>query len=89
MESTIEHMGGELVPETTLEQLKKEMPPSITIQVAAPIMGVSQQFLRFALRDGRFPFGVGQMMDKQYEYYINTKRFIAYMEARDLGGQAI
>jgi hypothetical protein len=52
-------------------------------------MGVSQQFLRFALRDGRFPFGVGQMMDKQYEYYINTKRFIAYMEARDLGGQAI
>jgi hypothetical protein len=89
MESTIEHMGGEWVSEMTLEQLKKEMPPSITIQVAAPIMEVSQQFLRFALRDGRFPFGIGQMMDKQYEYYINTKRFIAYMEALDMGGQAI
>ena len=75
--------------EVTLEKLEKEMPPSITIQVAAPIMNVSQQFLRFALRDGRFPFGIGQFMGKQYEYYINTKRFIAYMEATDMGGQAI
>ena len=71
--------------EVTLEQLKRELPPTISIQVAAPIMGVSQQFLRFALRDGRFPFGVGQLMEVQYEYYINTKRFIAYMEAKDMG----
>ena len=78
-----------MVPEMTLEQLKKEMPVTVTIQEAAPIMGVSQQFLRFALRDSRFPFGVGQMMEKQFEYYINTKRFIAYMEALDMGGQAI
>jgi len=64
--------------------LEREMPPSITIQVAAPIMGVSQQFLRFALRDDRFPFGVGVKMEKQYEYYINTLRFIKYLKAQDM-----
>jgi len=55
----------------------------ITVQEAADIMGVSPQFLRYALLQGKFPFGVGVQM-KQNEFYINPLRFALYMEGADL-----
>jgi hypothetical protein len=64
----------------TLEQLEKERPTTITVKEAADIMNVSPQFLRIALLEGRFPFGVGVKMT-QNEFYINTYRFIKYMKA--------
>lgn len=55
----------------------------MTIQEAAKKMGVSPQFLRAALLQGRFPFGVGVEMT-QNEFYINDKRFQLYMDGADL-----
>lgn len=66
----------------TFEELKYERPSTITVQTAS-IMGVSPQFLRYALLQGRFPFGVGVQIT-QNEFYINTVRFILYMEGADL-----
>ena len=64
------------------------MPPSITVKQAAEIMGVTAQFLRMALLQDKFPFGVGIKME-QNEFYINTKRFLLYMEGSDLNTKAV
>lgn len=58
---------------------------NMTVQEAAAIMGVSPQFLRAALLQDKFPFGVGVKMI-QNEFYINVERFILYMEGADLYG---
>lgn len=63
----------------TLEELKELKPPTINVPVAAKIMNVSPQFLRLALIQGKFPFGIGIEMG-QNEFYINTVRFIKYMQ---------
>ena len=56
---------------------------SMSVPEAAAIMGVTPQFLRAALIQERFPFGVAVQM-KQNEFYINKKRFMLYMEGADL-----
>lgn len=63
----------------TLDEVKTDKPKTLTIQQASDIMGVSKRFLQVALSEGKFPFGVGIRM-KQNEFYINTDRFIQYME---------
>lgn len=65
----------------TLQDVKEK--DKITIQEASSIMGVSPQFLRYALIQERFPFGVAVKME-QNEFYINPTRFILYMEGADL-----
>lgn len=69
----------------TLNDLKRDKPLTITIKEAAEIMGVTPRFLQLALQQGRFPFGVGVEMGR-WTFYINTHRFILYMEGADLGG---
>lgn len=64
-------------------EIKKKS--TLTIQEASEIMGVTPQFLRAALMQNKFPFGVGVEM-KQNEFYINTQRFFLYIEGADLGG---
>lgn len=68
----------------TLEQLKKEKPPRISVAVAAKIMGVTPRFLHLGLQNNRFPFGTAVKFDKRWSYYINTERFIQYMEGKDM-----
>lgn len=68
----------------TLEQLKKERPPKIPVVVAAKIMDKTPRFLHLALQDGRFPFGTAVWMGGRWSYYINTERFIKYMEGSDM-----
>jgi hypothetical protein len=63
----------------TIEQLEKEMPPTVTVQQAAEIMAVTPQFLRLAIMEQKFPFAVGVKME-QNVYYINTRRFIKWMK---------
>lgn len=65
----------------TLTQLEKQCTQTITIQDAAEIMRVTPQFLRMALMQDKFPFGVGVKMG-QNEFYINTERFIRYMNGQ-------
>jgi len=67
----------------TLQEIKEKYPITIPVPVAAEVMGVTPQFLRLALLEGKFPFGVGVKM-KQNEFYINTRRFLLYMEGTDL-----
>lgn len=62
-----------------IEQLEQEHTQTVTIQDAAEIMGVTPQFLRMALMQGRFSFGVGVKMG-QNEFYINAARFVQYMK---------
>jgi len=67
----------------TLRELETKRPATITINDAAEIMEVTPQFLRIALQQGRFPFGVGVEMS-QWAYYINTERFLCYMKCGNL-----
>lgn len=67
----------------TLEELKKSVPKTTTVPQAAEIMGVSPKFIRAALIQGKFPFGIAVKMD-QNEFYINTCRFLIYMEGEDM-----
>ncbi len=66
----------------TLEELKEKRPLTIKVSEAAEIMGVTAQFLRIALQLDKFPFGTAVKMS-QFEYYINTYRFLLYMEGAD------
>jgi hypothetical protein len=67
----------------TLGELETKRPATITINDAAEIMEVTPQFLRIALQQGKFPFGVGVEMS-QWAYYINSDRFIYYMRCDKL-----
>ena len=59
----------------------------LTVSEAAAIMGVTPQFLRMGLRQGRFSeFGVAVKM-KRWAYYINAERFYKYLAGRDLDRQ--
>jgi hypothetical protein len=67
----------------TLQELKEKRPAKIRIADAAAIMDVTHRFLQIGLQQGRFPFGVGVEME-QWAYYINTERFIRYMEGESV-----
>ena len=64
----------------TLDELEKERPAKITVQLAAKIMEVTPRFLQMGLQYDRFSFGTAVKMEKRWAYYINTARFIKYMK---------
>lgn len=66
-----------------IEQLEQLSSPTITVQEAAAIMGVTPRFLQLALQQNKFPFGVGVKMDR-WSYYINTERFKKYMKGQQI-----
>ena len=49
-----------------------------TVPEAAAMMGVTPQFLRLGLRQGRFPFGTAVKL-KRWSYYINSNHFMEYL----------
>lgn len=58
---------------------------NVSVVEAATRMGVTPQFLRMALRAGKFPFGAGvQMPGGRWSYYINRERFERYMRGADM-----
>ena len=67
----------------TLSELEKTRPAKISVPEAAKIMGVTPQFLRLGLQQGKYSFGEAVKM-KHWRYNINTERFICYMRAKDL-----
>ena len=50
----------------------------VTVSEAARQMGVTQEFIRMGLRQGRLPFGVAVKMDR-WVYYINGSAFSSYI----------
>jgi hypothetical protein len=47
----------------------------MTVQKAAKLMGVSEQFIRIGLQQGAFPWGNAVKMSSQWTYYINAIKF--------------
>lgn len=65
----------------TMHEIKQTQPLTLSVPDAAETMGVSPKFLRAALLQNKFPFGVSVKMS-QNEFYINTERFLLYMEGK-------
>lgn len=61
-----------------MSQRQAKKPNKITVPEAAAIMGVTPQFLRLALQQGRFTFGTAVKF-KRWSYYINEKKFYEYL----------
>ena len=64
--------------------MHRQTPKKLTVPEAAAIMGVTPQFLRIALQQERLPFGTAVKMKKRWAYYVNARRFFAYLEAEDM-----
>lgn len=47
----------------------------MTVQKAAKLMGVSEQFIRIGLQQGAFPWGNAVKMSSQWTYYISSQKF--------------
>ncbi|MBQ8559083.1 MAG: hypothetical protein IJ439_03760 [Tyzzerella sp.] len=52
----------------------------VDIKEAAEILGCTQQFLRVALQQNKFPFGNAIKTSSEYTYYINRGRLMAWMK---------
>ena len=53
--------------------------PALAVKDVARVLGVTPQFLRLGLQQGRFPFGTAVKF-RRWAYYINSDRFYAYVE---------
>ena len=51
----------------------------LTVKEAAELMGVTPQFLRLGLQQGRFPFGTAVKF-RRWSYYINAEQFYKWLE---------
>lgn len=56
-------------------------PNRLSVKEAAQLMGVSEQFLRIGLQQGKFPFGTAVRTSSKFSYYINTAQFLRYIGA--------
>lgn len=56
----------------------------ILMNILNSIMGVTPRFLHIGLQNNRFPFGTAVKFERRWSYYINTERFIRYMEGEDM-----
>ena len=58
---------------------KSEVSNRLSIQRAAELMGVSAQFLRVGIQEGKFPFGTAvKVTGRRYSYYISPARFTEF-----------
>lgn len=58
------------------------MDNNVTIKEAAELLGTSQQFLRVALQQNAFSFGVAVRINSssKYTYYISRKKLLEYID---------
>jgi len=47
----------------------------LTTATVADLMGVSQQFVRIGLQQGKFPFGFAIKMSGRWTYWISRQKF--------------
>ena len=57
------------------------MKRKLSVKEAARFMGVSEQFLRIGLQQGKFTFGTAVKTSSRWTYYINTTKFLRYIGA--------
>jgi hypothetical protein len=53
----------------------------MTIKQASALLGVSEQFLRIGLQQGKFPFGTAVKTSSRWTYYINSTLLLKYIGA--------
>ena len=53
----------------------------LTVKQAAALMGVSEQFIRLGLQQGKFPFGTAVKTSSRWSYYINSTQLLRYIGA--------
>ena len=51
----------------------------LTVKQAAALMGVSEQFLRLGLQQGKFQFGTAVKTSSRWTYYISSSKFLEYI----------
>jgi hypothetical protein len=51
----------------------------IPLKKAASILGISEELLRWALRQGSLPFGTAIKRKKRFTYYINKGKMEQYL----------
>lgn len=56
----------------------------IKIREAAQILGVSEQFIRIGIQQGKLPFGTCIKVNQRWNYVIPRERFEAYVNGKDL-----
>ena len=55
----------------------------VTVKEAAAFLGISEQHLRIALRQDKFPFGNAiKLSPRRWTYYINRERLYDYIGER-------
>lgn len=47
----------------------------LSVETVAYLMGVSEQFIRIGLQQGKFSWGYAVKMSNQYTYYISPVKF--------------
>ena len=52
----------------------------VTVENAAKLLGVSQQFIRIGLQRGRLPIGSAVKMSSKWTYHISPERLRKYIE---------
>ena len=55
--------------------------PALAVKDVARVLGVTPQFLRLGLQQGRFPFGAAVKF-KRWAYYINSAQLHDYINKR-------
>lgn len=51
----------------------------IPLKTAASILGISEELLRWGLRQGSLPIGTAIKRKKRYTYYINKDKLEQYL----------
>lgn len=69
----------ELEEDLDTDDYELQNTPSLRVTEAARIMGVSDMFLRMALRNGVAPFGFAFNTGKQWCYHISAKQFFEWI----------
>lgn len=55
----------------------------LTIKEAAEILGMTTDSVKYALKQGLFPFGVAIMHEKNYKYYIYKNKLKKWCESNE------
>lgn len=56
---------------------------NLNLQIAAALMGKSEQFVRIGLQQGVLPFGAAVKNKTRYSYYISPEKFRAFLGITD------
>ena len=66
--------------------MKNKNENRMTVKEAAELMGVSELFIRFGIRNGTLPIGYAIKMSSKWTFYIQRNKFEAFMRGEEICG---